>query len=133
MQTLRLKQSINLTLTQRLTISVAALMIIIAVFAYTSALTATNTVPNERLGDGSGSVLAYTTSKQQLIPDLDNPLVIKQMKLTLSPGTASQVRVQINNQGAYYNCSALSTISTCSVAATIPSSSVNQLRMIIVE
>ncbi len=127
MSLLKLTSAINLG------IIVALLTIAISVCGYSSALTAANTVPDGQSGDGAGLVNPFTISNYKLATDVDDPLVVGQIKATISPATASHVLIRVNGVGNFYNCTALLPVSACSTTPPLPSNSFSSLRMVAVE
>lgn len=80
---------------------------------------ASNTVPNSKAGDGSGTVTGYTVTDIDYNLNATNPGNIDSVTLTLNAATASDatVRVQLVSAGAWYTCPAGTDTPTCTTTS----------------
>lgn len=69
-----------------------------------SAFTASNTVPNATAGDGAGTVSGYTVTGTQYTLNSTDPSKVDGVGFTLSPATASSVKIKAQATGSYYTC-----------------------------
>lgn len=83
--------------------------------------TASTSVPNGNLGQGSSATSAYTISSIAYTLSVNSPQNIDQVSFTISPTTARVVRVRLFNAGSWYSCTNTSGSVTC--ATTSPQGS----------
>lgn len=97
-----------------------ALVVATASFAFA----AENTVPDSNAGLGDGEVSGYTVTNVSWDLDDTNPAVIDEFTFTISPTTAAEVRVALD-QGSGYNwlaagdCVNASGTVTCTPTSTV--------------
>jgi len=94
--------------------AVAALVFSIGGYAFT----ASNTVPNASLGQGSNTISGYTVSSVAYNLDATTPSNVDSVSFTISPTTASTVKVQLAPAGSWYSCT--NTSGSVSCATTSP-------------
>jgi hypothetical protein len=103
-----------LLLRSRKALIVATLVVgIVTVVGTSFAFTASNTVPNASLGQGSNTISGYTVSSVVYTQNGTTPSNIDQVAFTLSPTAAGTVKVQLASGGAWYACSNSSGSVTC--------------------
>lgn len=80
-------------------------------------LTAANTVPVSRAGDGTGSVSGYTVSAIDYTLLASDPTKLDKLTFTLdnSPGASGEVKTRIS--GAWLTCTYVATAVTCDFAS----------------
>jgi hypothetical protein len=83
-----------------------------------SAFTASNSVPDASLGQGASTISGYTVSSVTYSPNASNPGNVDSVSFTISPATASSVKIQLVSNGAWYTCSNSTGSVTC--ATTTP-------------
>ena len=94
----------------------AALAVIISIGGY--AFTASNTVPNASLGQGSNTISGYTVSSVAYNLNASNPANVDSVSFTIAPTTATSVKVQLAPAGSWYSCT--NTSGSVSCATTSP-------------
>ena len=94
----------------------AVLAVILSIGGY--AFTASNTVPNASLGQGSNTISGYTVSSVAYNLNAGNPANLDSVTFTISPTTASSVKVQLASGGSWYSCT--NTSGSVSCATTSP-------------
>ena len=94
--------------------AVAALVFSIGGYAFT----ASNTVPNATLGQGSNTISGYTLSSVAYNLDGTTPSNVDSVTFTISPTTASSVKAQLASGGTWYACT--NTSGSVSCATTSP-------------
>jgi len=82
------------------------------------AFTASNTVPNATLGQGSNTISGYTVSSVSYALDSSNPSNVDSVSFSISPTTASTVKIQLASGGSWYSCT--NTSGSVSCATTSP-------------
>ena len=82
------------------------------------AFTASNTVPNATLGQGSNTISGYTVSSVAYNLDGTTPSNVDSVAFTISPTTATSVKVQLAAAGTWYSCT--NTSGSVSCATTSP-------------
>lgn len=97
----------------------SALLLVGALGAGTLALTAANTVPDTRAGDGTGAVTGYVLSSIHYNLNATNPANIDSLTFTLdaAPAAGSTIRAQLAPAGAWYTCTNAGTAVTCATTA----------------
>jgi hypothetical protein len=88
-----------------------------AVLVAGQAFTASNTVPNETLGQGANVISGYTVSSVSYGLDTTNPANLDSVNFTISPTTASTVKVQLASGGSWYPCTNTSGAVTCNTTS----------------
>lgn len=107
----------------------------IAALATVFGLTASNTVPATRAGDGSGTISGYTVSSVAYTLNSSNPANIDQVAFSLdaTPGAGAAIRVKLVAAGStWYTCSNTGTSVTCTTTspqATV--SAADELRVVV--
>jgi hypothetical protein len=92
------------------------LAVIISIGGY--AFTASNTVPNASLGQGANTISGYTVSSVAYNLNASNPGNVDSVSFTISPTTASSVKIQLAPAGTWYSCT--NTSGSVSCATTSP-------------
>jgi hypothetical protein len=101
---------------RRAIVATGALVAVLSVSGY--AFTASNTVPNASLGQGSNTISGYTVSSVAYNLNATNPANLDSVTFTISPSTASTVKVQLASGGSWYSCT--NTSGSVSCATTSP-------------
>jgi hypothetical protein len=115
----------------------AALFLGAAVLAGTFALTASNTVPASKAGDGSGAITGYAVSAVHYTLNGTDPTKIDEVSFTVdaAPKAGSTIRIKLESAGStWYSCTNVSTAVTC--ATTSPQANVlpsNELRVVVAD
>jgi len=112
------------------------LLVVGGLVAGTYALTAANTVPASKAGDGSGVVSGYVLSSIHYDLNATNPANIDQITFTLdsAPVAGSTIRAQLAAAGSWYSCTNVGAAVTC--ATTAPQATVlaaTSLRVIVAD
>jgi hypothetical protein len=102
---------------KRTLLALGLVVIVGGLVAAGSAFTASNTVPNASLGQGSNTISGYTVSSVVYTPNGTNPANLDSVSFTISPTTASSVEVQLVSGGAWYTCSNSSGSVTCATTS----------------
>jgi len=103
--------------TRRRALLIAAMAaVIFSIGGY--AFTASNTVPNASLGQGSNTISGYTVSSVAYNLDSTTPSNVDSVSFTISPTTASTVKIQLAPAGSWYSCT--NTSGSVSCATTSP-------------
>jgi hypothetical protein len=78
-------------------------------------LTAANTVPTSKAGDGSGAVSGYTVTAIHYALDTTtpNPSNVKKLTFTLDTAPAAGSTLQVKVGGTWYACTNVTTAVTC--------------------
>jgi hypothetical protein len=87
---------------RRAIIAIAGLVAILSVSGY--AYTATNTVPNESLGQGTNVISGYTVTSVAYNLNATNPSNLDSVSFTIAPTTATSVKIQLAAAGTWYSC-----------------------------
>ena len=103
-------------LQRRAIVAIGSLVVVLSVSGY--AFTASNTVPNASLGQGSNTISGYTVSSVAYNLNAANPANLDSVTFTISPTTASTVKVQLASGGSWYSCT--NTSGSVSCATTSP-------------
>jgi hypothetical protein len=103
-------------LQRRAIVAIGSLVVVLSVAGY--AFTASNTVPNASLGQGSNTISGYTVSSVAYNLNASNPANLDSVTFTISPTTASSVKVQLASGGSWYSCT--NTSGSVSCATTSP-------------
>jgi hypothetical protein len=93
----------------------AVLAVILSIGGY--AFTASNTVPNASLGQGSNTISGYTVSSVAYNLNAGNPANLDSVTFTISPTTASSVKVQLAPAGTWYSCTNTTGSVSCTTTA----------------
>jgi hypothetical protein len=101
---------------RRAIVATGALVAVLSVSGY--AFTASNTVPNASLGEGTNTISGYTVSSVAYNLNATNPANLDSVSFTISPSTASTVKVQLASGGSWYSCT--NTSGSVSCATTSP-------------
>jgi hypothetical protein len=94
----------------------AALAVVLSIGGY--AFTASNTVPNASLGQGSNTISGYTVSSVAYNLNAANPANLDSVSFTIAPTTATSFKVQLAAAGTWYSC--INTAGSVSCATTSP-------------
>ena len=91
------------------------LLVVGGLVAGTYALTAANTVPASKAGDGSGAVSGYVLSTIHYDLNTTDPGNIDQVTFTLNsvPVAGSTITAQLASAGSWYSCTNVGTAVTC--------------------
>lgn len=82
-----------------------------------SVFTASNTVPSASLGQGANTISGYTVSSVTYSPNASNPGNVDSVSFTISPTTASSVKIQLVAAGAWYTCANSTGSVTCATTS----------------
>ncbi len=111
-----------------------SLLLIILLMIVSYAFAAANTVPGSNAGDGSGAVSGYTVSNISYALDATDPSLIDSVTFTVSPGSVSEVQVQLVNGGSWFNCNVASAPTiTCNIGGAVTALAANVLRVVAVQ
>jgi len=102
-------------------LAVALLIVFLSIGGY--AFTASNTVPNATLGQGANTISGYTVSSVAYNLDGTTPSNLDSVTFTISPTTASTVKIQLANAGTWYACT--NTSGSVSCTTTSPQATVS--------
>ena len=94
----------------------AVLAVVLSIGGY--AFTASNTVPNASLGQGSNTISGYTVSSVAYNLNASTPSNVDSVTFTIAPTTATSVKVQLAPAGTWYSCT--NTSGSVSCATTSP-------------
>ena len=94
----------------------AVLAVALSIGGY--AFTASNTVPNASLGQGSNTISGYTLSSVAYNLNASTPTNLDSVTFTISPTTATSVKAQLASGGTWYSCT--NTAGSVSCATTSP-------------
>ena len=103
-------------LQRRAIVAICSLVAVLSVSGY--AFTASNTVPNASVGQGSNTISGYTVSSVAYNLNSSNPANLDSVTFTISPTTASLVKIQLASGGSWYSCT--NTSGSVSCATTSP-------------
>ncbi len=99
-----------------------------------SALTASNTVPNSVAGDGAGAVSGFTVSGKSFVLNTTDPSKIDSVTFNMTPTTATTVKAQFVTAGSFYNCSNVAgSVSCATTSPQLTVSAANTLRVLATE
>ena len=104
---------IRVSRTRAAVVTVIALMLAIAVYAFA----ASNTVPGTEAGSGSGAISGYTVSSVAYGLNATTPTNIDSVTFTIAPTSAGTVKVQLASGGSWYTCSNSSGSVTCTTTS----------------
>ena len=93
----------------------AVLAVILSIGGY--AFTASNTVPNASLGQGSNTISGYTVSSVAYNLNASTPSNLDSVSFTISPTTATSVKVQLAPAGSWYSCTNTAGAVTCNTTS----------------
>jgi hypothetical protein len=83
----------------------------------TYAFTAANTVPATVAGAGSGAISGYTITNVVYGLNATTPANLDQVTFTISPTTATTVRIQLAPAGSWYTCANAAGSVTCNTTS----------------
>lgn len=102
-----------------------------------SALTAGNTVPDSRAGDGSGAVSGYVVTNVDYGLNATNPQNIDEVTFTLdaTPAAGSDIKVRlVSTSSNWYDCTTVAADATCATTSPIVAvADADELRVIAVD
>ncbi|HZD17428.1 MAG TPA: hypothetical protein VE669_04740 [Actinomycetota bacterium] len=107
-----------------------------AVLAGTYAVTAANTVPASKAGDGAGAVSGYVLSSVHYNLNATSPGNVDSVTFTLdsAPPAGSTLKAQLDAAGSWYACTNVGTAVTCDTTAPQATVlAVTQLRVVIAQ
>ncbi len=98
----------------------------------TYAMTAANTVPATKAGDGTGAVSGYGVSAIKYNLNASNPSSADTVTFTLdsTPVAGSSLKAQVASGGAWYNCINSGANATCTLTGGVAVTSIGQLRVV---
>ena len=98
------------------------------------ALTAANTVPESKAGDGEGVVSGYTASAIHYNLNATDPSKADSVAFTLdtAPAAGGTVKVEVDNgSGTWYSCTNVLTAVTCTLGVSgVAVADIDQLRVV---
>lgn len=116
---------------------IAALVVAFLTFAGSSALTASNTVPDSQAGDGAGSITGYTVTNVSYDLNATNPQNIDEVTFDLdsTPATGSEIEVRLDSStSTWYSCTFVGTAVTCDTTGTVIAvADADELRVVAVD
>ena len=117
----------------RLTV-VALVVVALSVGAF--ALTAANTVPDTKAGDGSGTITGYVATSVHYTLNGTDPSKLDSVAFTLdsTPAAGSTMKIQLAAAGSWYSCTNAGANLTC--ATTSPQATVagaSTLRIVVAQ
>ncbi len=101
---------------RRAIVAATALAAMLSVAGY--AFTASNTVPDAALGQGANTISGYTVASVAYNLNATNPGNVDSVSFTISPTTATTVKIQLAAAGSWYSCT--NTAGSVSCATTSP-------------
>ena len=111
----------------------AAVLLAATLASGSYALTAANTVPESKAGDGEGTVSGYTASAIHYTLNATDPGTADSVTFTLNsvPVAGSTLKAQVQDGGGWHNCTNALAIVTCSFGVTgEPVAEIDQLRVV---
>jgi hypothetical protein len=90
---------------------------VLALSAAGYAFTASNTVPNASLGQGSNTISGYTASSIAYNLNSSTPSNLDSVTFTIAPTTASTVKIQLAVAGSWYSCTNTSGSVSCTTTS----------------
>ena len=93
----------------------AVLVVALSIGGY--AFTASNTVPNASLGQGSNTISGYTVSAVAYNLNGANPSNLDSVSFTISPTTATSVKAQLASGGTWYSCTNTAGAVSCATSS----------------
>jgi hypothetical protein len=96
---------------------IVATVVAVAMGIGTYAFTATNTVPASTAGSGSGAISGYTVSSIVYGLNATTPTNLDQVTFTISPTTATTVKIQLAAAGSWYSCTNSAGSVTCNTTS----------------
>ena len=94
----------------------------LAVWTTSAVLTASNTVPSTNAGQGSGAISGYTITSPAPTLNATDPSKIDAYTFTISPTTASLVKITLDGTN-WYTCT--NTVGSVSCTTTSPQATVS--------
>jgi hypothetical protein len=96
---------------RRAVVAAGAFVAVLSVSGY--AFTASNTVPNASLGQGANTISGYTVSSVAYNLNASTPTNLDSVNFTISPATATSVKIQLVTAGSWYTCTNTAGAVTC--------------------
>jgi hypothetical protein len=96
---------------RRAIVAAGAMVAVLSVSGY--AFTASNTVPNASLGQGANTISGYTLSAVAYNLNASTPTNLDSVNFTISPATATSVKIQLVAAGSWYTCTNTAGAVTC--------------------
>lgn len=94
-----------------------AALLVAGVLTAGAGLTAANTVPDSRAGDGSGTISGYTVSNIDYTVLASDPTLMDQVTFDLDADPGATGEVKVNTDGAWHDCTYVTTAVTCDFAS----------------
>jgi hypothetical protein len=111
----------------------AVLLLAVAVMAAAYGFAATNTVPDTRAGDGSGTINGYTVSNVVYTLNASNPQQLDRVEFDLD-AAAGTVKVRlVSPSGTWYNCTSTAGNHWSCNTSGLSVASANQLTVVAVQ
>jgi hypothetical protein len=113
---------------------ITAILVIALILSVTTyAFAAANTVPATNAGDGSAAVSGYSiTGVSYTLFSTDNSSIDK-VNFSISPVTATNVKIQLVTNGSWYPCNNTAGSVICSVGGVVTVLAANNLRIVAVQ
>jgi hypothetical protein len=95
---------------------IAVLLVVLGLSAFITAMTAANTVPASKAGDGSGAISGYTVSAVHYNLNTTNPQNIDSVTFTLdsAPVAGSTVKIKLVAAGStWFSCTMTGANASC--------------------
>jgi hypothetical protein len=103
---------------KRILLVFALVAVAAGAIASSFAFTASNTVPDATIGQGADTISGYTITSVSYAMNSSNPANIDSVSFTISPASASTVKIQLASGGSWYSCT--NTSGSVSCATTSP-------------
>jgi len=118
----------------RMLISGAAVAGVMAIGGF--AFTASNTIPNTKAGDGSGTITGYVATSVHYTLNAD-PANIDEVEFTLdsTPVAGSTIQAQLVTAGTWYDCTNVAAAVSCdtTVGTQATTLAANNLRVVVAD
>ena len=103
--------------------------VILGLSAGAYAMTASNTVPTTKAGDGSSAISGYTISSTHYVLNSSNPQNVDSFTFNVdtAPAAGSTIKARIVSTGTFITCSSSGTAVTCPSSGTLSSVTVASL------
>jgi hypothetical protein len=114
---------------------IAVLLVVLGLSAFITAMTAANTVPASKAGDGSGAISGYTVSAVHYNLNATNPQSIDSVTFTLdsAPVAGSTVKIKLVAAGStWFSCTMTGANASCTTTgATVAAA--DQLNVVVAD
>ena len=115
----------------------AVVLLSLGIVSATYGLTAANTVPTSKAGDGANTISGYTVSGVHYTPNSSDPTLLDKVQFSLNstPVAGSTIRAKVVSSGStWYDCTWAGTAVECPTTAPQATVvSVNELRVVVAD